>query len=80
MATKSDWEKLIISLGGKIGGGVTTTTSSEFIDGNWFHYNRGDEKKKPIRDRVAREMRKDKWEVKTETNSLGYFIRAKRRK
>ena len=79
MPTKKEWEIIISGRGGKIGHGVTTWNNMDFIDGNWFHREQEDEKKKPIRDATARDMRKDGWEVKSETNSLGYFLRAKRK-
>ena len=83
MPTRAEWEHIISGRGGKLCGIVQLERilkEWDFIDGNWFYYNRGDEKKKPLRYLTAREMRKDGWEVKTETNTLGYFIHAKRRK
>jgi hypothetical protein len=91
MPTKTEWVNIIHGRGGKESGdfqgnhGYSLVPSSyaaqyELIDASWFYRERGDQNKKPVRDVTAREMRKDGWEVKTETNTLGYFLHAKRRK
>ena len=82
MPTAEEWVTIIKGRGGKIASTVTVERLAaqwDMIDASWFYHNSGDEKKKPVRDLTAREMRKDKWEVKTESNSLGWFISAKRR-
>lgn len=83
MLSKKEWMEIIEGRGGKIRGGVVTAdqmATSEFLGGSWFHRKPEDYEKKTIRDRTAREMRKDGWDVKTETNSLGYFLDGKRRR
>lgn len=81
MTTKQEWIERIKAQRGEIGGSINGNSSAtDMIDGSWFYRRPEDGDKKPIRDRVAREMRKDGWTVKTETNSLGWFFRAIRKK
>lgn len=88
MVSKKEWEVMIVGLGGKIEGGAigaghidfSTNPLWEFLDVSWLYFKLGDENKKAFRDVTASEMRNDGWEVKTETNSRGFFLRAKRRK
>ena len=80
MPNMRDWMDNIKLNRGEIGGTINGNPSTDMIDGCWFYRWLGDSDKKPIRDRVAREMRKDGWTVKTETNSLGWFFRATRKK
>lgn len=74
------WRDSIKLNRGEIGGTINGNPTTEMIDGCWFYRRPEDGDKKPIRDRIARAMRKDGWTVKTETNSLGWFLRATRKK
>jgi hypothetical protein len=84
MPTRDEWNKIIKGRGGRTGepdthGMTLYGDGKEHVEGSWFDKERGDaQKKKPIRDLTAREMRKDGWEVKTETNSLGWFLSARK--
>ena len=80
MSTYLEWIETIKNNGGKIGGTINGDSSTDMIDGYWFYHNPEDYQKKFIRDKISREMRKDNWSVKTETNSLGYHFRAIRKK
>lgn len=80
MTTTQEWMKHIKDNRGEIGGTINGNPATEMIDGCWFYRRPEDGDKKPIRDRIAREMRKDGWTVNTETNSLGWFFRATRKK
>jgi hypothetical protein len=87
MPTKTEWETIIEGRGGKISrfdkhGGTIYGDNKTHIDASWFDSSRNtyseNLKKKPIRDTTAKEMRKDGWEVKTTTNSLGWFLDARK--
>lgn len=91
MATAAKWEEVIKLYGGKIsewdshGGTIYgDARENEHVDGSWFDSSRNSYsenlKQKPIRDRIAREMRKDGWDVKTTTNSLGWFLYGSRKR
>lgn len=87
MPTREQWVNLITERKGKVAGwdshGGTVygdSATNEHIEGDWFHRSGEDYDKKTLRDKTAREMRKDGWEVKTESNSLGWFIRASRKR
>jgi len=80
MSSEQEWITYIKEQRGEIGGTINGNSSTDMIDGCWFYRRPEDGDKKPIRDRIAREMRKDDWNVKTETNSLGWFFRATRKK
>jgi hypothetical protein len=81
MPTRNEWVDIIKGRGGRILGGALYSAAAmkfEYIDAGFYYHNPVDEKKKQARDVTAREMRKDGWEVKTESNSLGWFVSAKR--
>jgi hypothetical protein len=83
MPTRQEWNLIIKGRDGKTGepdshGFTVYADNKEHVTGSWFYRNRGDEKYKAIRDLTARELRKDGWEVKTETNSLGWFLNARK--
>jgi hypothetical protein len=78
---KQDWINKIIESGGKPAGTVQherILAEREELDISWFYHNSEDYTKKASRDKIAREMRKDAWIVKTESNTLGWFISAYR--
>lgn len=78
---KQDWIEKCMSTGGKNSGGVQherILAEQEEVNFSWFYRNPEDSAKKAARDKIAREMRKDNWIVKTESNSLGWFISAYR--
>jgi len=71
---------IIKGRGGKIGGGAVSAevlATTEFINGYW-HLDKADGKQ--MRDKTARELRKDGWEVETKTYTIGYFLEGKRRR
>ena len=80
MPSHDEWMKLITGRGGKNIGGAQGNTTFDYVEGGWFYHGTGANEKKAQRDLTSREMRKDGWEVKTETNSLGWFLSAKRRR
>lgn len=80
MATAADWREAIKANRGEIGGSINGNTATDMIEGNWFYRNPDDAGKDRNRNEFARMMRKDGWAVKTETNSLGWFLKAIRPK
>jgi hypothetical protein len=77
MTTANEWRSAITTKhSGKIGGTINGDRDTDMIDASWFYYTSTDNCKKHTRDAVARAMRKDGWDVKTETNSLGWHFRA----
>lgn len=83
MPTRNEWVDIIKGRGGRILGGALYASAAmqyDHVEAGFYYHSPSDEKKKQARDITAREMRKDGWEVKTESNSLGWFLNAKRRK
>lgn len=83
MPTRNEWVDIIKGRGGRILGGALYASAAmqyEHIDAGFYYRGPGDARFKAVRDTTAREMRKDGWEVKTESNSLGWFISSKRRR
>lgn len=81
MTTQEDWRSMIVQSGGKIIGGCVPAeqiAKKEYLDAGWFYRNPEHGEKKAIRDKMARTMRKDGWIVKSESNSLGWFLEATR--
>lgn len=90
MPTQQDWIKIIRSHNGKIGGGeknhrhpmlgVNYTNKYAWIDAYWIYKNPGDDAYKKVRDSIAREMRKDGWDVTVgmTNNRLEYHLFANR--
>jgi len=81
------WERAILKAGGRIHGVSypwAYTMEADFVDGGWwFSKIRGKNQRaeaKKNRDRIAREMRKDGWNVKVHTEESGLFINAERYK
>ena len=78
---KQEWIQKIIENSGKPANTVQLErilSEQEELDISWFYHNPEDYKKKALRDKIAREMRKDGWIAETHSNSLGWFINAKR--
>lgn len=85
MPTREEWITIIKGRGGRIGGGAVTAEylkTWELIDGDWHYYSERSnaEELKSMRDKTAREMRKDGWEVETKTWTTGYYLSARRRR
>jgi len=87
MLTREQWVTRITDNKGKVSGWTShggtvygDSGTNEHIDASWFYKSMEDYDKKALRDKTAREMRKDGWTVKSETNSLGWFINASRKR
>jgi predicted nuclease of restriction endonuclease-like (RecB) superfamily len=80
MNTLEKWENLIKRRGG-IYKGWSIRASAEvtelFVSGTWFDRTKENKnKQKDMRDLTAQELRKEKWSVRTRSNSGEYYLDA----
>ena len=80
MTTLEKWEKIIKNRGG-IYKGWSIRASAEktelFVSGTWFDRTKENKnKQKDMRDLTAQELRKEKWSVRTRSNSGEYYLGA----